>query len=162
MNRPPTPNAAGSLVLRAAKPNDSAAIARVFSPSLRLLSFLPSLHSVEEDRWFIENVILAEATVIVVTSEDVVVAFLARQGEEIRLLHTHPDFIGRGAGGLLIEHAKSCATKLLELWCFQKNTGARRFYERHGFRPTLFTDGSRNEEKEPDILYRWERKEPME
>jgi len=85
MNRPPTPSAAGILVLRAAKPNDSAAIARVFSPSLRLLRFLPSLHTVEEDEWYIENVILTEAAVTVVTSEDGVVAFLARQGEEIRL-----------------------------------------------------------------------------
>lgn len=134
----------------------------MFSPSLRLLSFLPSLHSVEEDEWFIENIILTETAVTVATSENAVVAFLALQGEEVRLLHTHPDFIGRGAGGLLIEHAKSCGTELLELWCFQRNTSARRFYERHGFRPILFTDGGRNEEKEPDVLYRWNRKEPIE
>jgi hypothetical protein len=29
------------------------------------------------------------------------------------------------------------------------------FYERHGFMAIEFTDGSGNEEKEPDVLYRW-------
>lgn len=38
---------------------------------------------------------------------------------------------------------------------FQRNTGARAFYERHGFVAVDFNDGSRNEEKEPDATYRW-------
>jgi hypothetical protein len=39
------------------------------------------------------------------------------------------------------------------LWCFQRNTRARRFYERRGFAPIRFTDGSANEERCPDVLY---------
>jgi hypothetical protein len=31
--------------------------------------------------------------------------------------------------------------------------GARRFYERYGFVPIEWSDGSRNEERCPDILY---------
>jgi hypothetical protein len=42
---------------------------------------------------------------------------------------------------------------LVKLHCFQANTGARRFYERHGFRAEVFGDGSGNEEGLPDILY---------
>ena len=38
---------------------------------------------------------------------------------------------------------------------FQKNEGARRFYERHGFRLVRLTDGDGNMEKEPDALYEW-------
>ena len=86
-----------------------------------------------------------------------VVSFLARQDEEIRLLYTHPDFIGRGAGSLLLEAAKKTEVAALELWCFQANLRARRFYETRGFRPIRFTDGERNEEMTPDVLYRWER-----
>jgi hypothetical protein len=41
------------------------------------------------------------------------------------------------------------------LWTFQANTGARRFYERHGCKAVEFTDGRRNEEKLPDVLYAW-------
>ena len=34
---------------------------------------------------------------------------------------------------------------------------ARRFYEARGFRAIRFTDGAGNEEKTPDVRYRWER-----
>jgi len=41
----------------------------------------------------------------------------------------------------------------LELYTFARNEGARRFYERHGFRAIAF--GQENEENEPDVLYEW-------
>jgi hypothetical protein len=41
------------------------------------------------------------------------------------------------------------------LWTFQTNTGARRFYERHGFVAVDETDGSANEERAPDVRYAW-------
>lgn len=141
----------------AATEGDADAIARVFSPSRRLLTFLPELHTIEEDRWFIANVILRECDVTVAMNDDLVVSFLARDNEEIRLLHTHPDFIGRGVGALLLDAAKSSDAAALELWCFQENAAARRFYETHDFRPVRFTDGADNEEKTPDVRYRWER-----
>src|SRR5262245_46216524 len=37
----------------------------------------------------------------------------------------------------------------------QCNRAARLFYAARGFRLILETDGARNEEKEPDALYRW-------
>ena len=43
----------------------------------------------------------------------------------------------------------------LQLWAFQSNTGARRFYERHGFVEVRRTDGRDNEEGAPDVLYRY-------
>jgi GNAT superfamily N-acetyltransferase len=136
---------------------DADAIASVFSPSLRLLTFLPTLHAVEEDRWFIENVILKECEVTVAQSETRIVSFLARNGEEIRLLHTHPDCIGLGAGTRLVEAAKACGLAALVLWCFQANERARRFYEARDFRAVRFTNGESNEERMPDVRYRWER-----
>ena len=147
------------LTLRAAEAKDADAIARVFSPSFRLLTFLPELHTVQEDRWFIANIILKECVVTVAEHRDSIVSFLARDNEEIRLLHTHPDFIGQGAGALLLNAANNAGVAALELWCFQANADARRFYERHGFRAIAFTDGARNEEKTPDVRYRWERPE---
>ena len=47
-------------MLRRATLADADAIAAVFSPSFRLLTFLPALHTVQEDRWFIEHVILRD------------------------------------------------------------------------------------------------------
>ena len=147
----------GTIALRRAEPDDAAAVAAVFSPSFRLLTFLPNLHTVEEDRRFITDVILKDCAVSVAELAGRIVAFLARDGEEVRLLYTHPDFIGRGAGGRLLEAAKQEDVQSLELWCFQANTAARRFYEAHGFKPIAFTDGTGNEEKTPDVRYRWER-----
>jgi GNAT superfamily N-acetyltransferase len=48
----------------------------------------------------------------------------------------------------------------LTLWTFQKNAKARAFYERHGFVPVEFTDGLTNQEREPDVRYVWDRRDP--
>ena len=44
----------------------------------------------------------------------------------------------------------------LDLWTFQANVQARRFYEHRGFRLVELTDGSANEEETPDARYRWD------
>ncbi|MGZ5910850.1 MAG: N-acetyltransferase family protein [Reyranella sp.] len=142
---------------RRATLDDAGEIAAVFSSSLRLLTFLPVLHTGEEDCRFIENVILKECEVIVAEGDGDIVSFLARHGEEIRLLYSRPDFIGSGAGSLLLDAAKKSGVLALELCCFQANERARRFYEERGFRAVRFTDGRDNEEKVPDVRYRWER-----
>jgi GNAT superfamily N-acetyltransferase len=142
---------------RRATLDDAGGIAAVFSSSLRLLTFLPVLHTVEEDRRFIENVILKECEVIVAEGDPGIVSFLARHGEEIRLLYSRPDVIGSGAGSQLLDAVKKSSVVALELWCFQANERARRFYEERGFRAVRFTDGRDNEEKVSDVRYRWER-----
>jgi len=153
----PTALTNAPLTLRQATPGDADAIAAVFSPSFRLLDFLPALHTVEEDRTFIADVILPACDVLVVEHEGAIVGFLARDGNEIRLLYVHPGFLRRGAGSLLLEAAKASGVDELELWCFQANARARRFYERHGFKAIAFTDGRDNEEETPDVRYRWRR-----
>jgi GNAT superfamily N-acetyltransferase len=138
-------------------PCDADAIANVYSASFRLLIFLPMLHTIEGYWWFIADVILNDCEVTVAEDESGIVAILARREEEVRLLYTRPDRIGMGAGTQLIDAAKATGIGALELWCFQANTRARRFYEARGFRAIRFTDGANNEERTPDIRYRWER-----
>jgi GNAT superfamily N-acetyltransferase len=144
-----------TFVLRTANAADADAIARVFSPSLRLLTFLPELHTIAEDRSFIEHVILRECDVSVVEASGDIVSFIALDKDVIRLCHTRPDFVGQGAGGFMMRYVQMQGHNTLNLWCFQYNHGGRRFYERHGFVAEQFTDGERNEKKLPDILYRW-------
>jgi hypothetical protein len=72
--------------LRRATACDANAIAGVYSASFRLLNFLPMLHTIEDYRWFIANVILKECEVTVAEDETGIVAFLACNGEEVRLL----------------------------------------------------------------------------
>jgi GNAT superfamily N-acetyltransferase len=135
--------------LRRATDDDAEGIAKVFSPSLRLLTFLPELHTVAEDRAFIRNKVLRECDVTVAEYRGGIVSFIALHCEEIRLLHTAPEFIGNGFGSLLVKEAQQSGAPALELWCFQQNLRARTFYERHGFRAVRFTDGEGNEEKCP-------------
>jgi hypothetical protein len=98
---------------RRATIGDDVAVASVFSPSLRLFTFRPMLHTVEEDRWFVENMILNECEVTVAEGESGIVSFLARNGEAIRLLYTHPACIGSAAGTQLIEAATARGTAAL-------------------------------------------------
>src|SRR6266545_4588985 len=135
--------------LRPATDADAAAIAEVNFASYRLLTFLPMLHSAEGYRRFIASVILKECAVTVAEDDTGIVAFLALWGDEVRLLYTRPDRIGRGAGTQLVEAAKQSGVAFLELWCFQANARARRFYEARGFRAVRFTDGADNEERMP-------------
>jgi len=93
--------------LRRSTACDADAIANVYSASFRLLTFLPMLHTIEGYRWFIANVILNDCEVTVAEDKSGIVAFLARQGDEIRLLYTRPDRIGMGAGRQLIDAAKA-------------------------------------------------------
>ena len=49
-------------------------------------------------------------------------------------LYVDPDAQGRGVGTALLDHVKHACPNGFELWVFQENEGARRFYERHGCR----------------------------
>ena len=70
-------------------------------------------------------------------------------------LYVEPAEQGRGIGTALLDKAKELRPGGLHLWVFQKNEGARRFYEHHGFELVRLTDGARNMEREPDALYAW-------
>lgn len=70
-------------------------------------------------------------------------------------LYLIPAVVGRGVGTLFIERAKETLGSPIRLHTFQANAGARRFYERHGFRLVELTDGAGNMEREPDARYEW-------
>ena len=75
--------------------------------------------------------------------------------ETLEKLYVEPGDQNRGVGTALLDQAKALRPSGLCLWVFQKNTGAIRFYERHGFRLVQLTDGAGNMEREPDALYAW-------
>lgn len=143
--------------LRRSTREDADAIAELYFASYRLLTFLPMLHTIGSYRRYVARLMLKECAVTVVEDDTGIIAFLALQDGEVRQLYTRPDCIGQGAGTQLIEAAKSSGVPALELWCFQANARARHFYEARGFRAIRLTDGADNEERMPDVRYRWER-----
>jgi ribosomal protein S18 acetylase RimI-like enzyme len=140
--------------LRAAIPGDAPAIAEVFTRSFRSnLPYLPVLHTPEEDRAFISGSVMAKDTVWVAEARGIVGFIAWRQGW-IDHLYVDVNWTGRGIGAALLAKAFEDQREL-QLWAFQRNRAAIRFYRRHGFGIVEETDGSANEEKEPDVLLFW-------
>jgi ribosomal protein S18 acetylase RimI-like enzyme len=73
-------------------------------------------------------------------------------------LYVAVDHQGEGIGRRLLELAKSRSLGLLELYTFQVNEKAVAFYLANGFEIVDGSDGSRNEELEPDYRLSWARK----
>ena len=143
--------------LRQATADDAEAIAQIYFASFRLLAFLPMLHDLDSYRWYVANRMLKEWTVTVAEDETGIVSFLGLWDQEVGHCYTRPDRIGQGAGTQLMQMAQASGVAALELSSFQANTRPRRFYEARGFHAVRFTDGSDNEERMPDVRYRWER-----
>jgi ribosomal protein S18 acetylase RimI-like enzyme len=86
-----------------------------------------------------------------------IVGFAALAGTMLEHLYLHPDVRRRGIGTRLLDEVRRASPDEVTLHVFQRNTAARAFYERHGFQVVHVGDGSTNEEREPDALYRWRR-----
>jgi len=151
----PTPPRGRALVRRA-RAADIEAVTEVFLAAIGAVDFLPRLYTEEQERWFIRHDVFAEADVWLAECGGTIAGFLALQKNEIRLLFCHPTRQGKGLGAAMIAQAKSLDRPYLDLWCFRDNDGARRFYERQGFRAVEWTDGKRNEERLPDVRYFWQ------
>jgi GNAT superfamily N-acetyltransferase len=142
-------------VTATARADDGDAIAEVFLASRRVaMPWLPELHTDEETRAFFAGVIAA-CEVLVVRRSGRVLGFLALRGDEVEHLYVHPTAQRRGVGTALLEAAKARRPGGLELWAFQRNTPALAFYTRRGFVERRRTDGSANEEREPDVRLAW-------
>jgi len=124
-----------------------------------LRATLPGLHNphtADEDRGWIRGV-FAQCSVWLATDDDWVVGVLSREGEWVKQLYVAPGRTGLGIGQRLLDafldEARSASIPVVRLWTFQRNAGARRFYERNRFAAIGFGDGDGNEENEPDVLY---------
>lgn len=140
------------VALRAAIGSDAASIAKVMRAALGSFDWMPVVHTPAEDLAFIRNVVLPRQQVTVAEAGTDIVGFIAVSGEWVEQLYLDPARTGHGIGSQLLIDATAFQA-IVKLHCFQANAGARRFYERHGFRAESFGDGTTNEEGLPDILY---------
>jgi putative acetyltransferase len=116
------------------------------------LTTLAGLHTPAEDRWFFRERMFTACELWGYIDNQELVGIIAFREGWIDQLYVMSSSQGRGIGTALLQIAKSRSPRL-SLWTFQRNSNARRFYERQGFTLIKETDGSRNEEKEPDALY---------
>ena len=142
--------------LRRATPDDTPALADIHVRARReCMSYLPDIHSPEDVRAWMREVMPQHDEVWVAEDDGRVVGFFALSDSFLYHLYVYPELQGRGAGSLLLDRVKELAPDGFRLWVFQRNSQAREFYEHRGLCLVELTDGSGNEEREPDALYEW-------
>jgi GNAT superfamily N-acetyltransferase len=144
----------GRISIRRAVATDADETAALFTAALESMDFFPKLHSAEEDRAFVRDFIWRCETWVLLMDGHIA-GLACIEGDRLDHLYVHPDYHGGGVGSALLERVKLQRPGGFDLWTFQANKGARRFYERHGLEAVDRTDGHRNEEQLPDVRYAW-------
>jgi GNAT superfamily N-acetyltransferase len=126
---------------------------RARAAALRAGSIPAGVHDDDDVRDHFASHIVEACELWVADHDGALAGILVLDGGFVDQLYVEPGLTGRGIGSALLAVAKRERPQGLRLWTFQSNTGARRFYERHGFVEVRRTDGRDNEERAPDVLY---------
>ena len=141
-------------MIRKGLPADADAIGDIFVRARNAMTYLPRIPDDIRPKlggWFTER-----HEIWLIEDSGRVSGFAGLSKGWIDHLYVDTDSQSRGLGSRLLQHVKAIQPQGIRLWVFQKNSGARRFYERHDFRLERMTDGSNNMEREPDALYAWQ------
>lgn len=148
------------MIVRRARACDAAMSAELYLRARRAGSTTgaipPLVHDDEDVREWMAQVVIGRLECwLAENSSGAIVGLLVLDGDWIDQLYVDPDLTGAGIGARLLAVAKRERPDGLRLRTFVSNEAAQRFYLRHGFREVERTDGSRNEEGAPDMLYAW-------
>ena len=144
--------------IRRATADDAAPAAEVYIAARHhaVPAIPPMAHPDDAVRVYWTEVLIPTNEVWVAENDNgTIVAVMALEEDWLDQLYVAPGWTGRGIGERLLDVAKEQRPGGLQLWAFQTNVDAHRFYERHGFVEVERTDGSDNEEQSPDVRYRW-------
>ena len=145
------------LAIRRLVATDAMAAARLHQRGGALIpGYDTSLHSSAEYVTFYRDTVLVDCTVWGAFAGTKLRGHIALLPGRIAHLYVDPEFIRRANGQQLGRKVQDDQAEL-RLSTFQSNVRARRFYEYLGFVIEELTDGSRNEEKLPDLTYHWRR-----
>ena len=113
------------------------------------MPYLPDLHTPEQDLAFFKSELETSNCQVALESGEVVGFGCVRDGW-LNHLYVSPSHQGQGIGSALLSHF---GDSIEQFWVFQRNTKAREFYIKHGFVEVELTDGSGNDEQEPDVRF---------
>ncbi len=147
-----------SVTIRTATAADAADVAAVYLAARKhFLPYAPLAHPDADVCAWITQVLIPSGGVSVALLAGRAVGMLALSDDGavrwIDQLYLLPEAVNQGIGAQLLAHALAVLAPPIRLYTFQANSGARRFYERHGFVALAFGDGTDNEEGCPDVLY---------
>jgi len=140
-------------MIRRATEDDIDSIGRIHIAAKDEMTYLPRIP--DDVRPRLGRIFFEREEIWVAERDGRVVGYLGLGQRTVEALYVAPGEQRSGVGQALLEHAKSLRPGYLDLWVFQANAGARRFYERHGFRLVELTDGAANMERTPDARYEW-------
>ena len=123
------------MIVRPARAEDIPVLAAIAERSYRAAFagiLEPEVLEGRNAAFFAERFASSWERMLVALEDDAPIGFLLMTEGHIDMLFTDPDAGGRGGGMLLLREAEARGAKSLE--CFRDNHGARRFYERHGWR----------------------------
>ena len=136
--------------------DDMDAVERVLLASFNwAMPDIPKLHTPDENRSFLRQQLFPRATMVGAWRDNELIGYIAFKPGWVEHLYVLSNHAGSGVGSALLAAAKQVNTEL-DLWTFRRNMRARRFYEERGFVAVEETDGTGNEEREPDVRYRWQ------
>jgi putative acetyltransferase len=141
-------------MIRRATRDDIEAVARLHHEvRLACLPYLPDLHPPADILIYFRDRVFPMSEVWVAAT-DTLDGFCAFRPGWVDHLYIRPKRHRQGLGTALLGQAMAANTQL-QLWSFQRNTNAIRFYLARGFHVVRDTDGHDNEEREPDVLLEW-------
>jgi GNAT superfamily N-acetyltransferase len=139
--------------IRRAEERDVEAVARLFRDvRLACLPYLPDLHTPRKMPG--SSAIGCSRMQGVVAEAETIDGFIAFRAGWIDHLYVRPQ-CQRGGIGTALFAVRCRKAHCCGFGCCQRNTAAIAFYLARGFREIERTDGSGNEEREPDILMEW-------
>lgn len=140
-------------LLRAARSTDAGAVAAILGGFVDETAWLPRIHSRAEDVAHAGEMI-SRGWVTVAETHSAVQGFAACNGAELNALYVAKGARGQGIGTALLAGLMA-HRDTLELWTFEANGPARKFYAKHGFTEQTRTNGADNDEGLPDVKLRW-------
>jgi GNAT superfamily N-acetyltransferase len=152
---------AADLTLRPAGAEDAEALATLFLEAREAAyPSIPRLvHPPEDVRRWVRSRLDAdqvdEVEMWLAERDALPVALMLLEDAWLHSLYVAPGLTGQGIGAVLLDLAKTRRPEGLGLWVFETNVEAQRFYRRHGFRVVRRTDGTENEERQPDLEMAW-------
>ncbi|WP_349539307.1 GNAT family N-acetyltransferase [Sagittula sp. NFXS13] len=149
------PDPSKEIRLRPANPLDAGRLGDIITQATLAAKWKPRLHNSVEDIAHAGQMI-DKGWITVAELDHQTAGFIAREDSYVHCLFIAEEEQGRGVGAALLDDAKAAQDRL-ELWTFQTNTDAQRFYRREGFELIEETDGSANDEGLPDVKFLWQR-----
>jgi GNAT superfamily N-acetyltransferase len=120
-----------------------------------------TIHPPHEARAWVAGWDLSVYSVWVAEAGGEVVGYARFRDAWLDDLYVDPAAQGTGVGSALLDLVKAHRSSGFCLWVFESNALARGFYRARGLVELEHTDGSGNEEKEPDLRMAWPGADPV-